>query len=53
MIKELHEKLVNREITSTELVEEYFSRIEEKNKDYFAYLTLLKEEALKNTITVI
>ena len=47
MIKELHEKLVNREITSTELVEEYFSRIEEKNKDYFAYLTLLKEEALK------
>jgi len=47
MIKELHKKLINKEITATELVEDYFSRIEEKDKDYFSYLTLMKEEALK------
>ena len=36
MIKELHEKLINKEITATQLVEDYFTRIEEKNKEYFS-----------------
>jgi len=47
MIRELHEKLINKEITSVQLVEDYFSRIEEKDRDYFSYLTLMKEDALK------
>jgi len=47
MIKELHEKLVKGEITSVQLTEEYFDRIEEKDKKLFAYLTLMKEEALE------
>lgn len=46
MIKELHEKLINKEITSTQLVEEYFARIDEKDAKLFSYLTLMKEEAL-------
>lgn len=46
MIKELHEKLISGKITSAELVEEYFDRIE-KRPEVFAYLTLLKNEALE------
>jgi aspartyl-tRNA(Asn)/glutamyl-tRNA(Gln) amidotransferase subunit A len=47
MIKELHEKLVKGEITSVKLTEEYFSRIEKRDKELFAYLTLNKESALE------
>lgn len=46
MIRELHQKLVNREVTAVELAERYFSAIEEKDKDIQAYLTLMKEQAL-------
>jgi aspartyl-tRNA(Asn)/glutamyl-tRNA(Gln) amidotransferase subunit A len=46
MIRELHEKLISGETTSAKLVEEYFSRIEKKDKDIFAFLTLTKELAL-------
>ncbi|MBP9697679.1 MAG: Asp-tRNA(Asn)/Glu-tRNA(Gln) amidotransferase subunit GatA [Candidatus Moranbacteria bacterium] len=46
MIRELHQKLLNREVTATELVERYFSVVEEKDKDIQAYLSLHKEEAL-------
>ena len=46
MIKDLHNKLINHEITATQLVEEYFARIEKEDKKYFAYLTLMKDEAL-------
>lgn len=45
-IQEIHEALKKKEITSKSLVEEAFSRIE-KNKDLNAYITLNKEEALK------
>ncbi|HEX7586591.1 MAG TPA: Asp-tRNA(Asn)/Glu-tRNA(Gln) amidotransferase subunit GatA [Patescibacteria group bacterium] len=47
MIRDLHEKLVNGEITSVQLTEEYFARIQKKDKEIFAYLTLLKESALE------
>lgn len=47
MIKELHQKLINHEITSVQLTEEYFQRIAEKDKDLNAYLTLTKELALE------
>lgn len=46
MIRGLHQKLVNREVTATELVERYFSVVEEKDKDIQAYLSFHKEEAL-------
>ena len=45
-IKEINDKLKNKEIKVTDLVLECFSRIEE-NKEYNAFITLNKEEALK------
>jgi aspartyl-tRNA(Asn)/glutamyl-tRNA(Gln) amidotransferase subunit A len=47
MIKELHEKLKSGQTTSQQLVEECFDRIEKRNDEIFAYLTLLKKEALE------
>jgi len=47
MIKDLHNKLINHEITAVQLTEEYFARIENKDKAIFAYLTLMKESALE------
>ena len=35
MIKELHEKLINKEITAVQLTEEYLARIAEKDKNIF------------------
>jgi aspartyl-tRNA(Asn)/glutamyl-tRNA(Gln) amidotransferase subunit A len=46
MIRKLHQQLMSRECTATELVERYFSVVEEKDKDIQAYLSLHKEEAL-------
>lgn len=45
-IEELHELLKSKTIKPIDLVEEAFARIEE-NKDLNAYITLNKEEALK------
>ena len=47
MIKELHEKLKNKEITAVQLTEEYLARIAEKDKDILAYLTLTPDLALE------
>lgn len=47
MIRELHDKLISGETTSVKLTEEYFDRIEKKDKDIFAYLTLTKDLALE------
>lgn len=52
MIRELHEKLVNGEITSVALAEEYFGNIEKKDGDVGAYLTLMKEQALEQAAFV-
>lgn len=47
MIKELHQKLINKEITSVQLTEQYFDTIEKEDKDIFAYLTLTKDLAME------
>lgn len=47
MIRELHEKLLKKEITATQLAEQYFSEIKSKDKDIFAYLTLTKDLAME------
>ena len=46
MIKELHNKLVNKKITSVQLTEECFDKIKKSDKDIQAYLTLTKKIAL-------
>jgi aspartyl-tRNA(Asn)/glutamyl-tRNA(Gln) amidotransferase subunit A len=47
MIKDLHNKLINKEITAVQLAEQYFENIEKKDGEIFAYLTLTKEMALE------
>jgi aspartyl-tRNA(Asn)/glutamyl-tRNA(Gln) amidotransferase subunit A len=47
MIKELHERLLRKEITAVQLTEEYFDRIAQKDAEVFAYLTLTKESAFE------
>ncbi|MFA5925587.1 MAG: Asp-tRNA(Asn)/Glu-tRNA(Gln) amidotransferase subunit GatA [Parcubacteria group bacterium] len=46
MIKDLHNKLVNQEITSEQLTSDYFDVIEKKDPQIEAYLSLNKEFAL-------
>lgn len=46
MIRELHDKLINKEITATQLAQDYFAVIEKKEPDICAYLTLTKELAM-------
>lgn len=46
MIRELHKKLINKEITSVELTEKYFTVIEKKEAEVSAYLTLTKDLAM-------
>ena len=46
-IKELQQKLSDKEITVTEIVEACFKRIEETDDQVKAYITLNKEDALK------
>lgn len=43
---ELHDKLVNKEISSVELTENVYSRIDEVEDKVQAYVTLDKENAL-------
>ncbi len=47
MIRDLHNKLISGEITSTKLTEQYFDNIEKNDKKFFAYLTLTKELAVE------
>jgi len=46
MIRDLHDKLVNGEISSVKLTQDYFDAIEKKDAEIGAYLTLTKELAL-------
>ncbi len=46
MIRDLHQKLVNRECTALELVERYFAALSEKEPSILAFLTLMKDEAM-------
>lgn len=52
MIRELHEKLINKEITSVELTQQYFDAIEKKDKELNAYLTLTKNLAMEQAKNV-
>jgi aspartyl-tRNA(Asn)/glutamyl-tRNA(Gln) amidotransferase subunit A len=45
MIRDLHNKIINQEITSEKLTEEYFATIEQKDPEIQAYLSLNKEFA--------
>ena len=45
-VHELVEKLKNKEITSEEITKAYIKRIDEKEKDVQAFVTLNKEEAI-------
>lgn len=47
MIRELHKKLLEGETTSVKLTEEYFEAIEKRDGEIGAYLTLMKEVALR------
>lgn len=47
MIRDLHNKLINKEITSVQLTEQYFDAIEKKDGEIGAYLTVTKELALE------
>ncbi|MDQ1284243.1 MAG: aspartyl-tRNA(Asn)/glutamyl-tRNA(Gln) amidotransferase subunit [Patescibacteria group bacterium] len=47
MIRNLHNKIINKEITSEKLTLDYFDAIGKKDKDIFAYLSLTKELALE------
>lgn len=46
-VHELMDKLKNKELTSTQITQSYIDRIEEKEDDVKAFVTILKEEALK------
>jgi len=52
MIEELHQKLVNKEISDRDLVESYFDIIEKKDSQIKAFLTLNKNEALAQATIV-
>lgn len=46
-LEELHEKLINKEVTAVELAEASFKRIEETDEEVGAFLALNKEKALE------
>ena len=48
-VHELQEKLKNKEINVFDITKAYISRIDEKEKDVQAFVTVLKEEALKKS----
>jgi len=47
MIKELHHKLINKQISATELTQDYLAHIKEKNPELNAFITVAETEALK------
>ena len=51
-VHELVEKLKNKELTVTEINKAYIDRINEKEKDVQAFITLLTEEALKEAESI-
>lgn len=47
MIRDLHNKLINKEISAVQLAQDYFEVIEEKDGEIGAYLTLTKKLAFQ------
>jgi aspartyl-tRNA(Asn)/glutamyl-tRNA(Gln) amidotransferase subunit A len=52
MIKELHEKLKNKEITSSELTGKYLDRIKKNNERLNVFLDVYEEEAMQKAQAV-
>lgn len=46
-IKKIHQGLVNKDFSATEIVESFLKRIEKKNKDIFAYIFLDRKGAIQ------
>ena len=46
-VHELQEKIKNKELTVTEITNAYIDRINEKEKDVNAFITLLTDDASK------
>lgn len=47
MIRKIHQQLINKETTAQDLTRKYLDAIKEKDKDIFAYLTVMEELALE------
>ncbi len=52
MIRDLHQKLLGKEITAVELTAGYLRSIQEKNPHLNAYLTIIEESALRDAAFV-
>src|SRR5699024_12295783 len=51
-IEKLHEQLVNKEITSVDLVKETLANIEQTDAKYDAFLATMSEKALAEAATI-
>ncbi|MBN2853855.1 MAG: Asp-tRNA(Asn)/Glu-tRNA(Gln) amidotransferase subunit GatA [Clostridia bacterium] len=51
-IEQLHGKLISKEIKVEELVHQYYEKIEAKDKDISAYISLCKDNAMKNAVLI-
>ena len=47
MIRDLHEKLINGDVTAVELTREYLDKIEQKDGELHAFLTITNDLAIK------
>ncbi len=47
MIKQLHEKLMSKQISATELAQDYLVRIKNKNPELNAFITITEKQALE------
>ncbi|HPA25298.1 MAG TPA: Asp-tRNA(Asn)/Glu-tRNA(Gln) amidotransferase subunit GatA [bacterium] len=52
MIKELHQKLINKEISAVELTRDYLARAEAKNSELNAFITIVSDSALRQAVAV-
>ncbi len=48
MIKDLHEKLIRKEITSVELTKKYLEKIKDRNPEINSFLSIYEKEALED-----
>lgn len=52
MIQDLNTKLINKELSAVELTRDYLARIEEKNPQLNAFITITRDEALRQAVEV-
>lgn len=51
-VHELREKIKNKEVTAQEITKAYIDRINDKEKDVEAFVTLLEEESISKAKTI-